>query len=264
MARLTREQSQARTKEKLLASAYEVMARYGYAGASIERIAEEAGYSKGAFYSNFANKEDIFLQLLAGNAGGDVVQLTELLGKCDEPMDLIDVLATWANNRGDDRKWGMLAIELLRMFGPHFAQRMKYPREIAVQVREAAVFRIDHDDVAHALAQPFVDAQVGGRARRVARGGFAAGERDTGTERGEAAEHTAAVGIGGKVVGAIGGVVHVVGSSNGRVGVVVRCAPAPRAAATQGGMQRPLSRAAARHGCHENVMNATITRQGGG
>jgi AcrR family transcriptional regulator len=115
MARLTREQSQARTKEKLLASAYEVMARYGYAGASIERIAEEAGYSKGAFYSNFANKEDIFLQLLAGNAGGDVVQLTELLGKQDDPMRLIDVLAAWANDRGDDRRWGMLAIELLRM-----------------------------------------------------------------------------------------------------------------------------------------------------
>ncbi|MGO7581970.1 TetR/AcrR family transcriptional regulator [Rhizobium ruizarguesonis] len=114
MARLTREQSQALTRGKLLESAYEVMARFGYAGASIERIAEEAGFSKGAFYSNFANKEDIFLQLLEGNAGGDVVELTKLLGECDEPKELIDVLANWANNRGDDRRWGMLAIELLR------------------------------------------------------------------------------------------------------------------------------------------------------
>ena len=114
MARLTREQSQALTREKLLESAYEVMATFGYAGATIERISEEAGYSKGAFYSNFANKEDIFLQLLEGNAGGDVVELTELLGKYDDPEQLIDVLANWANNRGDDRRWGMLAIELLR------------------------------------------------------------------------------------------------------------------------------------------------------
>jgi hypothetical protein len=30
-------------------------------------------------------------------------------------MGLIDVLAAWANDRGDDRRWGMLAIELLRM-----------------------------------------------------------------------------------------------------------------------------------------------------
>lgn len=115
MARLTREQSQARTREKLLESAYEVMAKFGYAGATIERIAEEAGFSKGAFYSNFENKEDIFLQLLEGNAGGDVVELTKLLGTEDDPDELIDVLANWANNRGDDRRWGMLAIELLRL-----------------------------------------------------------------------------------------------------------------------------------------------------
>ncbi|TIS14873.1 MAG: helix-turn-helix transcriptional regulator, partial [Mesorhizobium sp.] len=79
MARLTREQSQALTREKLLASASEMVARDGYSGASIERIAEEAGFSKGAFYSNFTNKEDIFLQLLERNAGGDVVELTERL-----------------------------------------------------------------------------------------------------------------------------------------------------------------------------------------
>ena len=73
MARLTREQSQALTREKLLLSASEVVARDGYSGATIERIAEEAGYSKGAFYSNFATKEEIFLQLLERHAGGDVV-----------------------------------------------------------------------------------------------------------------------------------------------------------------------------------------------
>ena len=59
--RLTREESRAVTREKLLASAYEVMAREGYEGASIDRIAEEAGFSKGAFYSNFDSKEEIFL-----------------------------------------------------------------------------------------------------------------------------------------------------------------------------------------------------------
>ena len=61
------------------------MARDGYSGATIERIAEEAGYSKGAFYSNFENKEDIFLQLLERNAGGDVVEFTGLLDGYDDP-----------------------------------------------------------------------------------------------------------------------------------------------------------------------------------
>ncbi|WHO75428.1 TetR/AcrR family transcriptional regulator [Rhizobium sp. BT03] len=114
MARLTREQSQARTRNKLLESAYQIMARFGYGGASIERIAEDAGFSKGAFYSNFVSKEDIFIQLLEDNAGRDVAELTELLDKYDNPEELIDVLANWASERGGDRRWGLLAIELLR------------------------------------------------------------------------------------------------------------------------------------------------------
>lgn len=115
MARLTREQSQALTRDRLLMSASEIVARDGYSGATIERIAEEAGYSKGAFYSNFTNKEDIFLQLLERNAGGDVVELTELLGGYDDPNQVIDTLCHWANQRAKDKRWGMLAIDLLRI-----------------------------------------------------------------------------------------------------------------------------------------------------
>jgi AcrR family transcriptional regulator len=115
MARMTRAQSQALTRQKLLESASDVVARDGYSGATIERIAEEAGFSKGAFYSNFSNKEDIFLQLLESNAGGDVVELTELLGGYDNPDDVVDALCEWANKRAKDKRWGPLAIDLLRI-----------------------------------------------------------------------------------------------------------------------------------------------------
>jgi len=115
MARLTREQSQALTREKLLLSASEVVARDGYSGATIERIAEEAGYSKGAFYSNFATKEEIFLQLLERHAGGDVVELTGLLDGVDDPKEIIDAMCDWANQRAKDKRWGTLAIDLLRI-----------------------------------------------------------------------------------------------------------------------------------------------------
>jgi AcrR family transcriptional regulator len=53
MARLTREESQALTRERILQAAGDVVARDGYDGASVDRIADAAGYSKGAFYSNF-------------------------------------------------------------------------------------------------------------------------------------------------------------------------------------------------------------------
>jgi AcrR family transcriptional regulator len=114
MARLTREQSQARTREKLLASAHEMVGRDGYEGTSIERIAEEAGFSKGAFYSNFSSKEDIFLQLLERNAGDDVSELEDRLGGINDPLGIIESLSEWANARAGDHRWGVLAIEMMR------------------------------------------------------------------------------------------------------------------------------------------------------
>jgi AcrR family transcriptional regulator len=59
--RETRAEKQARTRAELLVTAARVFARRGYSGASIEEIAEEAGYSHGAVYSNFAGKADLFL-----------------------------------------------------------------------------------------------------------------------------------------------------------------------------------------------------------
>jgi AcrR family transcriptional regulator len=62
--RLTREQSRAQTRERLLDAARAVFARGGFHGASVEEIASEAGFSTGALYSNFAGKEDLFLELM--------------------------------------------------------------------------------------------------------------------------------------------------------------------------------------------------------
>jgi len=62
--RMTREQSRANTRERLLAAARRVFARSGFHGASVEEIASEAGFSTGALYSNFEGKEDLFLALM--------------------------------------------------------------------------------------------------------------------------------------------------------------------------------------------------------
>ncbi|HEY1689388.1 MAG TPA: TetR/AcrR family transcriptional regulator [Solirubrobacteraceae bacterium] len=62
--RLTREQSKAQTRERLLDAARTVFARRGFHGASVEEIAAEAGFSTGALYSNFEGKEDLFLVLM--------------------------------------------------------------------------------------------------------------------------------------------------------------------------------------------------------
>jgi len=62
--RMTREQSKANTRERLLVAARGVFARSGFHGASVEEIASEAGFSTGALYSNFDGKEDLFLMLM--------------------------------------------------------------------------------------------------------------------------------------------------------------------------------------------------------
>jgi AcrR family transcriptional regulator len=62
--RLSRVERKARTRDELLAAARRVFLRRGFHGASLEEIAEEAGYTKGAVYSNFEGKDDLFLALL--------------------------------------------------------------------------------------------------------------------------------------------------------------------------------------------------------
>lgn len=63
-ARLTRKEQQARTRATLIASAARVLAKKGFRGASIDDITADAGFTKGAFYANFASKEAMFLELL--------------------------------------------------------------------------------------------------------------------------------------------------------------------------------------------------------
>ena len=61
MARLTHAESQARTRDRLIAAAARVFARRGFHGASVDEIADEAELTKGAVYSNFASKDELFL-----------------------------------------------------------------------------------------------------------------------------------------------------------------------------------------------------------
>ena len=78
--RLTREQSKALTRERLLTAARVVFARAGFHGASVEEIASEAGYSTGALYSNFGGKEDLFLVLMQREIEAHAREIAEAVG----------------------------------------------------------------------------------------------------------------------------------------------------------------------------------------
>jgi AcrR family transcriptional regulator len=61
--RLTRDEKKALTREKLLDAATRVFARRGFAAASLDEVAEEAGLTKGAVYSQFGSKDDLVVAL---------------------------------------------------------------------------------------------------------------------------------------------------------------------------------------------------------
>ena len=62
--RLTRAEQKAQTRAQLLGAADRLFEQQGYAATTLAQIAEEAGLTKGAVYSNFASKEELFLEML--------------------------------------------------------------------------------------------------------------------------------------------------------------------------------------------------------
>lgn len=61
---MTREEKKAETRQQLLDAAYRVFSTKGFFAASLDDVAAEAGFSKGAVYSNFESKEDLFFSLI--------------------------------------------------------------------------------------------------------------------------------------------------------------------------------------------------------
>ena len=78
MARLTRDQRRLQTRGRLLDAAGQVFARRGFHAATVDEVADAAGYTKGAVYSNFANKDALFLALLDQRVATQLQQVEAL------------------------------------------------------------------------------------------------------------------------------------------------------------------------------------------
>ena len=85
--RLTREQSKDQTRERLLNAAQDIFLKKGYVAASVEDIAAAAGYTRGAFYSNFRSKAELLLELLERDHSavqGELQQIFETGGSREQ------------------------------------------------------------------------------------------------------------------------------------------------------------------------------------
>ncbi|WP_320669695.1 TetR/AcrR family transcriptional regulator [Patulibacter defluvii] len=73
--RMTREERRIETRERLIEAAGEVFASRGYHAASVDQVAERAGFTTGAVYSAFGSKEELFLAVAEDHLRRNVAEL---------------------------------------------------------------------------------------------------------------------------------------------------------------------------------------------
>ncbi len=119
---MTREQSRANTRERLLVAARSAFARSGFRGASVDEIASEAGFSTGALYSNFDGKEDLFLALMEREIDEHAREIADAVGARDSMAE---------RAAGGARQWMTMIDrepELLLLFMEFWAYGVRDPQ----------------------------------------------------------------------------------------------------------------------------------------
>lgn len=115
--RLTREESRAQTQQRLLEAAAKAFAQHGFEGASLEEITEAAGYSRGAFYSNFKNKDELFLALIEQNLTQTSDELKEIMFAVElKPKDTLSAFRNYYTRLGKIDKDGVLLITEAQLY----------------------------------------------------------------------------------------------------------------------------------------------------
>lgn len=112
VTRLTRAEKQAATRAALLDSAANVFTRRGYDTATVEEITETAGFSRGAFYSNYESKEELFLTLIESRIQGTLDQIAAAFQDGDTAEQRISSGGRHLDSLvARDRQWCLLYME---------------------------------------------------------------------------------------------------------------------------------------------------------
>ncbi|MFK3938048.1 TetR/AcrR family transcriptional regulator [Alkalihalobacillus sp. NPDC078783] len=123
--RRTHEERKVETRKMLLNAAAEIFAQLGFHGASVDKIAEYAGYSKGAVYANFNSKEELFLALLEEKMKRDVDTIHQAMKQQQSVDQFIEKIDYYFDlERQTNRVWSILNMEFLL-----YAMRQESVRE---------------------------------------------------------------------------------------------------------------------------------------
>lgn len=132
MATLSRSEMKARTRRRLMDAAAAVFTRRGMREASIDEIAERAGYTKGAFYANFRSKEDLFLAMLDERFAQNLERI-EAVVRSDRPLEqqAREGASDFIRWISDDPEWERLFFE----FAAHATRDEAFRGELVTRYR---------------------------------------------------------------------------------------------------------------------------------
>jgi AcrR family transcriptional regulator len=133
------------TREKLFEAAARVFEEQGIGGASIEAIAAAAGFSRGAFYSNFKSRDELIIAMLENHVEQSIRRLHDLLARHNTLADFIDALRTMDRSQQDPLgRSPLLHMEMILFVAraekrrPELAKRLRTRRKLIADIVETA------------------------------------------------------------------------------------------------------------------------------
>jgi AcrR family transcriptional regulator len=134
------------TCEKLFEAAATVFEEQGIGGASIEAIAAAAGFSRGAFYSNFKSKDELIIAMLEDHVEQSIRRNLDLLAKHSNLDDFLEALRTMDRSRQDPLgRSPLLHMEMILFVAraeqrrPELAKRLRARRKLIAEIVETTL-----------------------------------------------------------------------------------------------------------------------------
>ena len=141
MSRVRTRPTRDETRERLFQAAAQVFEERGIGAASIDAIAAAAGFSRGAFYSNFASKDELIVAMLEDHADRSVQHFRDLLARHHKASDFVTALAKAERSQQDPLgRAPLLHMELILFVAraerrlPELRDRLRARRALAAEI----------------------------------------------------------------------------------------------------------------------------------
>ena len=140
----TRAERQAHTRTQLVDAAERLFTAQGFHATSLDAVAAEAGFTKGAVYSNFASKEDLFFAVYERRVDARVAEVERIIEEAQTPRDGIERIIPGTRHRPEtDDRW-------MAVFFEFWAHVLRHP-----ELRER--FAAQHRRIIDVLAAAMVE-----------------------------------------------------------------------------------------------------------